>query len=359
MTVVQTFNFHDLVGFQLYTQDPRAMTFFDAEYQYAKGDLADAMPLISLQWRHSRIPLFQRSGYCFHSHKILARWNYRIQLSDRLAAIEAIGNQTAVPMVHHMMVHPSLRYLSSLRGVIMLHGAAIVHNNRSVILTGRGGAGKTTISSLLLATGKNELQLHADDYVFIGPGPKTYAYLTRSHLYRDLLRWVPEIRSCLTSAERIQLEFFGHLRTATGERIKWPVRLPAERLWPGYDMAQSATLGAVLLLRRVPINEPRLMPLNRMDETVDRLIEMNFYEARHFCSLISAAPDHPLDSNWLQHWRERESELLRARLLEAPVFWLELPQTSQVSPSLGEKLLTLLSPILGTAREEAVDGREA
>ena len=90
-------------------------------------------------------------GYTFHQHKLLARWGYRMQVSPERIELDVIGNRLSVPMVHHMLLHPSLRYLSARQGVLLLHAGAVSHLGKSLIFTGYGGAGKTTTTALVPA----------------------------------------------------------------------------------------------------------------------------------------------------------------------------------------------------------------
>jgi hypothetical protein len=340
------FNFHDFVSLQVESSDLNFVEYFSAEYQYHQGRSTENIPNVTLNWQPSPIPLSPGHDYRLAVHKMLARWYYRIKLIDNGIEICAAGNRIAVPMVHHMLVHPCLRYLASKEGVLLLHGAAVVHNGSSIILSGHGGAGKTTASSLLLAHGGSTWQLHADDYVFLADGPRSYAYLTRSHLYRDLLNWLPQLAFWLTPVERLKLHVFGQIRSWTRDGIKWPVRISAERLWPENPSSPQASLAAVVLVRRDSVEMPRLINLLPEDIPITELLEMNFYEARHFQRLIDKAFGEPMPIGWLKTWREREHILLKARSQDTPFYRLDLPITSKSQEDMGRRLIDLMKAIL-------------
>jgi hypothetical protein len=267
-----------------------------------------------------------------------------------MISIRAHGNRLALPMVHHMMVHPALRYLSSERGLLLLHASAVSTGDLSLVLTGSGGAGKTTTSSLLLAHGQREWAPHADDYAFLAPGSQTLAYGSRCHLYRDLLRWLPSLGTRLTAWERIRLSAFGRLREISGERIKWPVRVPPERLWPGRNVRTRAALGAVVLLNRVDHEGLQVCRTEAGAETVEALLAMNFSEARHFIELVENAPTPPENARWLSSWRSRERSLLEARLAESRVHRLDLPRRAAPNPQLGRLVVRALERIVDEIR---------
>jgi len=340
------FNFHDKIGLQIESSDPAALAFFLSEYGHHRGGITAGLPLVRLHWEREPRPRKGQAGFRFHSHKILARWRYRIRFQDQSVVIDAAGNRMAVPMVHHMLVHPSLRYLASMQDILLLHGAAVTHQGRSLIFTGHGGAGKTTTSALMLLHGGVSWSPHADDYVFLAPESQSFAYMTRSHLYRDLLRWAPQIRHVLRPGERLAVEILGRVRTWSGQRIKWPVRVGADRLWPEREVADQATLAGLLLLRRSDVPAPCVVEAHVGEEEIQGLLEMNFQEARHFIDLVQSEAGDAVPSTWLQDWRRREHALLKSRLAAAPVFWLEIPLHAGDPIEMGAAMMKHLPPLL-------------
>ncbi len=318
-------SFHGVVGVCIETESAAAREFFAAEYAPHRVETLPAEMLqVRLRFRQGR-GLSAPPGYAFHVHKGLARWAYRLRFDEWGVGIDVVGNRTAIPMVHHMMVHPSLRYLAARQGVLMLHAGAVTHAGQSVILTGHGGAGKTTTTSLLLDAGGSDWGLHADDYVFLAEGPSSLAYLTRAHLYRSLLRWVPAVADRLSMGERVRLEFFGRVRSWSGERLKWPVRVDLRRLWPGRAVHMQARPAALAVLKRADISAPQIVPLDESTFPLEALLEMNFHEARHFIRLVRKGGVLSDVEAWLTEWRARERELLRARSAQIPCLELKLP----------------------------------
>ncbi len=317
------FTFEQAAALQVETDWPLARDFFAGEYAFH----ADNAPKTSLPALQVRIENRPRPGWTAHRHKALATWQYAIQLQQTAVQISACSNSWALPMIHHMLIHPSLRWLAAGQGTLLLHAGGVVKNGKSILLTGEGGAGKTTTTSLALASGG--WQIHADDYVFLRPGEGSRAYVTRSHLYLSLLRWVPEAANRLTLWERLKLEFFGRARAWSGERLKWPVRLPLQRLWPQAPIAPLARPAALVLLQRGLPRESqrgeqaRLTPLENRQEAVESLLRMNFGEARHFIHLLKKSG--AFSTSWLEDWQSQERHLLRQLCQEIPLYQLELP----------------------------------
>jgi hypothetical protein len=321
------FNFHNLVGVEVQANRGEDAAFFAAEYAHHRVEALPAgLPVVVVRFQRRSGLKNLPPGFTPHQHKLLARWGYRLSLEAERIQLEVMGNRLAAPMIHHMLLHPSLRYLCAGQGTLLLHAGAVSCGGKSLIFTGRGGAGKTTTSALMLAAGGQSWSPHADDYVFLAPGPRSLAYLTRAHLYSDLLRRVPEVAGRLSPAERIRLEFFSAVRRLTRDGLKWAVRMPLERLWPQRKLAASAAPAAILLLERGEDGpHPILRRLPASQAPLDELVEMNFYEARHFLHLVQKAgaiPDFPI---WLERWKASERTLLEQRLQEIPVYRLELP----------------------------------
>lgn len=320
------FVFHDIAALHVETEDQQAADFFRAEYRpYLTAEAPQGLPTVSLRFRRGRMQSAP-VDWPRHVHKVLARWAYRIRLDDGGIEIEAVGNYWAIPMVHHMLAHPSLRYLAARRGVLMLHAGAVAFGGRSLLFTGHGGVGKTTTVSVILSQGGG-VALHADDYVFVTPQGETFSYLTRSHLYWPLLSWVPQLRERLTFWERVRLRILGAIRQWSRDGLKWTVRVEQERLWPNTPHERRARLAAMVWLERADGSRASLKPFSPTEGDVEALLEMNFYEARHFLTLLRAQDDS-YDQN-VAEWREREAELLRGLVGAVSSYRLAIPRNGK------------------------------
>ncbi len=327
------FNYHNLVGEKITTDDPRARRFFAEECKShrVEGGLPQGqslnLPQVELSFhplsgmRTRRAP---EGGYVRASHKMLARWAYQVGVQPDKVAIQAYGNPLSVSLIHHMLVHHSLRYLVSYRDTLMLHAGAVVYRGRSLILTGHGGVGKTTLTSLLLSRGGPEWTVHADDYVFLTAGGESLAYLTRAHVYRSLLGAVPQIKQVLTPAERLRLEAYWRLRTLAG--IKLPVRVPLSRLWPGRPVTMRAVPAGLVVLERGEVSQPVLRQLPPEQAPIDDLLAMNFGEARHYLDLVGKCLPAAQWQSLAADWRQREKAVLQQVVQRIPVYSLTIPQ---------------------------------
>lgn len=340
MRFEQSYNFHALVGLRVQSDASFVADYFHAEYGPAAGDLPTGSPTVTLRWTESILPRRPGPGYRLKIHKGLARWYYRIRLEPQAILIEAAGNQMAVPMVHHMLVHGFIRYLCSAQGTLMLHAAALAQAGGSLLFAGSGGVGKTTVSSIVLDQGEPDWQLHADDYVFLGSAGDTYSYPSRAHLYADFLQGVPSASNKLSARQRAHLSAFGAVRRISGERIKWPLRVEPRLLWPERESAPHAKLQALLLLESSRAEQISLEPISDSAALVDRLMQVNFFEARHTIELIEGFDSHP---RYLEQWQSRERETLQRALEEAPAYRLSMPQTASIDRN---RLVSLLQQLV-------------
>ena len=334
-----SFSFHQTVGLVIETDDVLAREFFQSEYGPHAGPVG-GLPTIRLRFQRREALLSVPAGYTFHAHKLVARWAYHVAWRPDGLSLDCLGNRLSIPMIHHMLVHPSLRLLAARQEVLLLHAGAVSCRGRSLLFTGKGGAGKTTTTALLMAYSPQPWSPHADDYTLLGAGPVSYAYLTRSHLYADLLRWIPSMRSHLSPGERFRLSILGHVRAWSGERIKWPVRVSLNRLWPARPFDLQSRPSGLIFLRRGPVDHPMLEPIIPGEAELNELLEMNFYEARHYLALLKQCAG--ISELQLSDWRQQEARLINRSLQEIPVYRLILPTRKISAAEFGPCLADLL-----------------
>jgi len=331
------------VRLEVWSDDERARRFYLGEYGHHLSEGKEEYRS-SVRLRFNCQSRGDVNHLAAHSHKWLARWKYQIDFSPNQISIESSGNYFAIPMIHHMLVHPSLRYLAAQNGLMMLHAGGVSRNGKSILFSGKGGTGKTTTTAILLADAETGWQVHADDYVFLTTQPKSLAYMTRQHIYLPLLKWVPQLGKVMSLWERIGLFVFGNLRSWSREGLKWPVRIEPERAWPQNELCFSAKPAGLILLRRDDLSQASIRPVTDPNAALDELIEMNFSEARHFIQLVSAVQ---VDfGQRLIDWQALERSLLAEIIAQVPLYELIMPFTTKDFKAAQKEISNLLLSIL-------------
>lgn len=334
------FDFHGVVAAQVYTTSQRVATFYEAEYKYHQVEiLKPNIPKVIFHFEYKPGWIPCPPGYLRQMHKALAHWVYRLEFAKDQIKIDVYGNHWAILMVHHMLLHPALRYLACIQGVLHLHGGAVANHGYSLVFSGHGGSGKTVTTSLILSSGGKDWGVHGDDYVFLSPGASTMAYITQSHLYKDLLNFVPEVETRLTQSERFRLEMYGRIRNWSNDQIKWPVRMPISRLWPDHQIAMEVKPAALLLLEKNNSEDLKLIKIEPSEVPVSELIDMNFGEARHFLDMVRKCQVVPNFTTWFNDWQEKEQTLLREHINKTPVYSMLRPRVIVSMPAFKETLM--------------------
>lgn len=127
----------------------------------------------------------------------------------------------------------AIRWASALRGAAMLHCAAVAGPSGAVLLTGRGGAGKSTTAFACLGSG---LHLLGDDYCIVDPAgdvPTVHGTYVRGNLDDHSLALLPHLRNRMVGeAPRgkkvIALDAFGACSSAPVVAACEVVQAPGE-----------------------------------------------------------------------------------------------------------------------------------
>jgi hypothetical protein len=133
-----------------------------------------------------------------------------------------------------------------LRGCQLLHAAAVGDADGAVLITGKGGVGKSTTALSSLARGMTYL---ADDYLVVGlePEPRVYSLYATAKLEPEQLERFPEFAPLVTNPAYLGVE------------------KAALQLWPARSgqIARALPLRAVVSPRFADAEETRFGPVGR------------------------------------------------------------------------------------------------
>lgn len=115
------------------------------------------------------------------------------------------------------------------QGCQLLHAAALADGENAVLITGKGGVGKSTTALSCLAAGMHYL---ADDYLVVGlkPEPRVYSLYATAKLVSEQLQRFPQLAALVTNTAYLETE------------------KAVVQLWPSYQpqLCRSLPLKAVV-----------------------------------------------------------------------------------------------------------------
>lgn len=163
-------------------------------------------------------------------------------------AIELSGRPLsfALSLVQGYFVEPLLSLAAAARGYVLVPAAAYVGDGGAVLLMGRSGSGKSSLSARALAAGQTVL---GDDQVLLDAAGALYAFPRRMRFYSDIARTAPTAYSSMPSSARAGLRSRRALRTLSRGYIAPPVRLSPRQLGPA-PPGEAVALSRVVVVER-------------------------------------------------------------------------------------------------------------
>ena len=135
-------------------------------------------------------------GYCSKRYKLAFHWGeFSVNLFDveKGIGIYCVKSATQMPYwVHASPLRTLFHWAMERSGRQLLHAAAVGTDDGAILITGKGGIGKSTTALSCLAAGMNYL---ADDYVIVGlkPEPMVYNLYSTAKLNHDQVENLPQL----------------------------------------------------------------------------------------------------------------------------------------------------------------------
>jgi hypothetical protein len=169
--------------------------------------------------------------YLFHageSGKLGGFWRFECHgiNSDR-CTVNIDANWTGIPFVPGRIIDFFIQYMLAKRGYLLIHAAGIAHNQRAVLLSGRGGGGKTTLT--LRAMEQGGYGFLGDNFTILRDGI-AYGYPSDLHLFGYNMR--PVIWGRLKARERSRFRLFFLLYRLSAGYIKIFTTITPYRIFP-------------------------------------------------------------------------------------------------------------------------------
>lgn len=219
-------------------------------------------------------------------------------------------------LVQGYLIEPALSLLAGQAGGVLLPAAGIVVEGHTILLVGRSGTGKTSLSLRSLAAG---LPVLGDDQVFVAADGSCTRFPRRLRLYDDARRTAPRAIARLPRRARAGLALRQALRTMSRGYVSPSMAVHPAALG-GSNAHGTAPLGQVVLLSR------------RQDSTTLDARPADVAEALEGCADALAEQRRRLllavDEGWagrVATIAERERALLLGALSGARISALEVP----------------------------------
>jgi hypothetical protein len=296
-----------------------AQAHFDREYGPAAA--AGGTPEVEADVRFALAATGAAGFPAAGGHKT-ARW--RVELGDPSerplrVAISVSGGPPAfaLSLVQGYHVEPLVAVGLARAGFVALPSAGVLSTDGALIVMGRSGSGKSSVSVRALAGGRGIL---GDDQVVIASDGGCWPYPRRLRLYPDVQHTAPEAWRRLRPSTRRTLRLRGVLRQASRGFV-----------------APSLAVGVSELRAPVPnerVRAARLVVVERSSD-VQVLTELERdagWAAQAATGVLADQRTRFLeaaDARWraaLRDAAEREAEVLRAWLEPLPIAQLQIPR---------------------------------
>jgi Glycosyl transferase family 2 len=205
-------------------------------------------------------------GFTGERYRLAFHWiEYSVNLMDRQARNAIFWIQTAATLPYWTKASP-LRTLfhwwMELNGYQLLHAAAVGNQHGAMLITGKGGIGKSTTALAALTHGMSYV---ADDYLIVGldPEPAVYSLYSTAKLNPDQVERFPELAPLastlgLRGDEKAVLRLFPRFSTQLARAI--PLRAIATPRLTGEELTTLSPLSPDLLHRAAAFTTMSQLP---------------------------------------------------------------------------------------------------
>jgi hypothetical protein len=186
------------------------------------------------------------------AHK-LARWRASVPVSPEVNTMRvavAVRGPLGLALVQSHVIEPLVSLAAIRAGSVLLPGAAIAREGKTLLLIGRSRSGKTSLAARALATGRRVL---GDDQVLINARQECLPFPRRLRLYPDLARTAPAAFAALPPSVRGRLAALGRVNALTHGFVAPPVSVSASALGAGTPAPVRLFVGEIVVVRRAQV----------------------------------------------------------------------------------------------------------
>jgi hypothetical protein len=299
--------------------------------EYGPGSAGDGDPDVDADVRLWRRSAAEHDGVqAVGGHKT-ARWRVALSDPDRRpldVRIDVAGGPPsfALSLVQGYYVEPLIAVALARAGFVALPSAALVGHDGALVIMGRSGSGKSSVSVRALAAGRDVL---GDDQVVIGADGRCWRYPRRLRLYPDVRRTAPRAWPRLRPATRRALRGRRLLRAATRGYVAPSLTVAASEFGPPGRLGPVPAACLLVVERSADVTSLT----ERQGDRAWAVQQARAVLGEQRAGLAAAA-----DARWsaaLADAAEREAEILCAWLQPLPISYLQIPRAWDAPTAVG------------------------
>jgi hypothetical protein len=236
--------------------------------------------------------------------------------------------------VQGYFVEPLLSIAAARTELVLLPSAAITGDGDALLIVGRSGTGKSSLSVRAAAAGRTVL---GDDQVLVDRAGACRSFPRRLRFYSDLRQTAPAAYRRWPASVRRALVLRGVLRMITGGFAAPPVRVPLSVFGGTVPLAPVALARIAVLRRAEAVGDLELRELDA-DQAVEAAVDVLVAQRVAFAGAGGA--------DWarvLAETIERERTILAAAFSGRPVHEISIPADWSAP-----RAITALADLLGT-----------
>ncbi len=309
--------------------DAATIAHFDAEYGPARSP---GPTTIVVEASVGGSGFARSSGAVPGGHKSM-HWRIELAAADSTVLSVRVGlsgwpTSFARSLVQGYFVEPLLSVAAARGDSVLLPAAAFCVEDAAVVVLGRSGSGKTSLSAYALALG---VPTFGDDQILVDPDGACRPFPRRLRVYSDLGDRVPLALERLPSRVRAQLRARRLVRMLSRGAVAPALPLPLSTLGQARPIAPLPIRRVIMLERPASPGALRIEPATAV-EAVDLAVRLLREQRRHLSGCGG------------ESWREaltlvegRESRLLAAAFAAASVerVTAPFPLSGRTMPSFG------------------------
>lgn len=270
--------------------------------------------------------------YCKSDSYKFGKWEFEMSgFESNNLTIRYSSNLIGYFFTSQFIIDFPVHFKLNEKGYSIVHGSCVSKDNRALLFTARGGAGKTTIALNLMERGFNLL---GDDLTILNKG-SVIGFLSPLNIFTYNL--APIVREKLGIKNKAVLELKNLLYKITGGNIKLFMQINANDIFKE-SITDESELKSIFFL--IPKDRFRVDHMNKK-ELIECLLINQKLDTPFFHSYLLEYSYMFPESKLSRYWERYKENLERNLPDDIPTYKVEVPQ--KYDSEVFEKILEVIS----------------